>query len=305
MFPSKAVFEEVSLKKRIDEAFIEKDWYVIQVIKTLIDHPYQDVQLIFTGGTSLSKAHKLIERFSEDVDFRLTAPSLTGKGPSAVRKTLSDFKNHVSALLGQSFTVLRTDAKNNNRYILVELAYPTVYTPALALRPHIKLEFALDDLLLPSMLLPVSSFVHEVAGEAPEIARIACINPVENATDKLSALIWRIPSRVRGEQDRQPDLVRHLHDLAKLSGQALASPDFASLLHQTVERDDSRAEAVQGLSLSEKLAKVIAVLETDKTYPSEYVTFVQGMSYAKNADVPSFDEALTAVKRLAQKVNRS
>lgn len=303
MLPDKAVFDEVALEKEIGEAFVEKDWYVTQVIKTLSENQYEDVQLIFTGGTSLSKAHKLIERFSEDIDFRLTVPSLVGKGPSAIRKTLSAFKNHVTALLGQSFTVLRTDAKDNNRYILVELAYPSVYEPAVALRPHIKLEFALADLMLPPVLLPVSSFVHEVADEAPEITQIPCISPVENAADKLSALVWRLPARVRGEQDRQPDLVRHLHDLAKLSGQALVSPDFAHLVRQTMEQDADRAEALQGLSIAERLANVLAILDADKEYPVEYERFVNGMVYGPDAGAtPSFRAARAALGQLIDAV---
>lgn len=61
----KSLLEEVALvKSGISEAFIEKDWFVTQVIKILVDNPYLDFSIVFTGGTALSKAHKLIERFS-------------------------------------------------------------------------------------------------------------------------------------------------------------------------------------------------------------------------------------------------
>lgn len=303
MSPDRATLEEVALEMGISEAFVEKDWFVTKTIKVLAENHYLDFTIVFTGGTSLSKAHKLIERFSEDIDFRVIAPSLDGLGASKLKKALSDFKHHVAALLEQKFQILRVDGRDGNRHIMVDLAYPTVCEPAQALRPHIKLELTLSALLLPSIDLPVSSFINEVARRPPEVNKIACINPVENATDKLSALIWRIPSRVRGEHDRQPDVVRHLHDLAKLSKQALVHPDFTALVRQTVARDDNRAEAVQGLSISEKLSKMIEVLVTDKAYPAEYETFVHGMSYAKDAAVPSFNEALTAVKELAGKVS--
>lgn len=234
----KSLLEEVALiKSGINEAFIEKDWFVTQVIKILAENPYLNFSIVFTGGTSLSKAHKIIERFSEDIDFRVIAPDLEGKGISKVRKVLSGFKNYVTELLGQEFDVLKVDAKDGNRYIIINLAYPTVCEPSEVLRPHIKLELILSNLLLPAVLLPITSFINEVAGQAPEVEKIACINPVENAADKLSAIVWRIPSRIRGENDKQPDIVRHLHDLAKLSEHVLKHNRFAELAKVTIERD--------------------------------------------------------------------
>ena len=71
VLPEKSIIEEVASIKGISESFVEKDWYVTQVIKTVSEITYQDFQIIFTGGTALSKAHNLILRFSEDVDFRV------------------------------------------------------------------------------------------------------------------------------------------------------------------------------------------------------------------------------------------
>ena len=135
---------------------------------------------------------------------------------------------------------------------MIDLAYSTRYPPALALRPHIKLEFTLSLLTLPSVVLPVSSFVQEMARRLPEVGGIACINPVENAVDRLSALLWRIPSRVRGEGDRQPDVVRHLHDSAQLSRCTLAHPQFEALAVAVIERDVNRSNALKGMSTVEK-----------------------------------------------------
>jgi hypothetical protein len=300
--PSRAVLEEVALHMGIQEAFVEKDWYVTQTIGLLVQNPYADFTIVFTGGTSLSKAHKLIERFSEDIDFRVIAPSLDGESSSTMRKALSGFKQHLVGLLEWSFKVLRVDGRDGNRHIMVDLAYPTVFGPSEPLRPHIKLEFTLSNLLLAGVVLPVSSFVNTVAGRMPEIPQITCIDPVENAVDKLSAITWRIPSRVRGENDRQPDVVRHLHDLAKLSKQALASPDFSRLVSYTIQRDANRADSLRVLTPFEKLKHMLRILETDPLYPNEYDMFVYGMSYAQDAVVPTYSEALEAVKRLIEKV---
>lgn len=55
---------------------IEKDWWVTLCLKALFQTPYAKYCL-FKGGTSLSKAWKLIQRFSEDVDIAL-APEAFG-----------------------------------------------------------------------------------------------------------------------------------------------------------------------------------------------------------------------------------
>ena len=47
---------------------VEKDYYVTYFLK-MISAVQQDV--IFKGGTSLSKCHKIIQRFSEDIDLNI------------------------------------------------------------------------------------------------------------------------------------------------------------------------------------------------------------------------------------------
>jgi len=54
-------------------AVVEKDVWVVELLRS-IARPVDDGLLIFKGGTSLSKAYGIIERFSEDVDV-LLAPA--------------------------------------------------------------------------------------------------------------------------------------------------------------------------------------------------------------------------------------
>jgi len=48
------------------------------------------VSLIFCGGTALAQAHQVIERMSEDVDFRVVLPDLPSTNQR--RKFLSALK---------------------------------------------------------------------------------------------------------------------------------------------------------------------------------------------------------------------
>jgi predicted nucleotidyltransferase component of viral defense system len=50
--------------------FIEKDYWVTHVLKNLSTSKLLD-EVVFKGGTSLSKAHDCINRFSEDIDLAI------------------------------------------------------------------------------------------------------------------------------------------------------------------------------------------------------------------------------------------
>src|ERR1700741_4170729 len=54
--------------------FIEKDYWVTYVLKNLSNSKYRN-QVVFKGGTSLSKAYGCIKRFSEDIDLAIVSPS--------------------------------------------------------------------------------------------------------------------------------------------------------------------------------------------------------------------------------------
>ncbi len=63
-----AMLQRAEEKLHINQVAIEKDWWVTIVLNALFKCSCSD-QLIFKGGTSLSKGWNLIERFSEDIDL--------------------------------------------------------------------------------------------------------------------------------------------------------------------------------------------------------------------------------------------
>lgn len=81
------------------EEFIEKDYYAMEVLRAVSSHAFDKV--IFKGGTSLSKAWGLIQRFSEDIDLFLDA-SLLGENPTRGEKdrALKDIRDAVSTATG-------------------------------------------------------------------------------------------------------------------------------------------------------------------------------------------------------------
>ena len=54
----------------LPSAAIEKDWWVTLALNASFSLPYSK-NIVFKGGTSLSKGWNLIERFSEDIDLAI------------------------------------------------------------------------------------------------------------------------------------------------------------------------------------------------------------------------------------------
>lgn len=57
--------------------FIEKDYWITLILNNLSQSPFVG-SVVFKGGTSLTKAYRLINRFSEDIDIALLDEKLTG-----------------------------------------------------------------------------------------------------------------------------------------------------------------------------------------------------------------------------------
>ena len=72
---------------------IEKDYYISAVLRLLSKSAYAP-QIVFKGGTSLSKAYQLINRFSEDVDFAVISEQMSG---NQVKTLLSHLIKEVTA----------------------------------------------------------------------------------------------------------------------------------------------------------------------------------------------------------------
>ena len=64
---------------------VEKDYWVTRVLRAVAAEEGLNKQVIFKGGTSLSKGWKLIDRFSEDVDLLATGPDFSVPPGKAAR----------------------------------------------------------------------------------------------------------------------------------------------------------------------------------------------------------------------------
>jgi hypothetical protein len=83
-----ALRDAAAEKHRVDPGAIEKDYWATEVLRAAT-LPLEGVEyFVFKGGTSLSKAYAIIERFSEDVDL-LVISEQTGKPLKRVLRTIA------------------------------------------------------------------------------------------------------------------------------------------------------------------------------------------------------------------------
>mgnify|MGYP003313496384 CR=1 FL=1 len=152
-----SMFEQVILRVSedtgIEASIIEKDYYVTLFLQRIVAH---QPNIIFKGGTSLSKCYKLINRFSEDIDLNIDTESHPTEGQ---RRKLKEAI--VSIIEEFGFTLTNPDKvrsrRDYNRYVV---DYPTIF-PTSYLKEHLIVETAVYIKAYPCKRMLVSSLVHD------------------------------------------------------------------------------------------------------------------------------------------------
>lgn len=170
----------------------------------------------------------------------------------------------------------------------------------LGLRPHLRLEMSFHAPVLKPIDRPIQSLLAKAQKQPPEIAGFPCIDPIETAADKLSALAWRVCTRRRGAEDDDPTLIRHLHDLAALESHVAGAPEFETLVRQIAAKDAERGGGGAPLELAERFTTMLDLLQNDESWEAEYATFVLPVSFAGPEERISFGEAFAAIRRLTE-----
>jgi hypothetical protein len=132
-----------------------------------------------------------------------------------------------------------------------------------------------------------------------EIAAFPCIDVIETAADKLSALAWRVRVRQRGSSNDDPTIIRHLNDLAALESAVAAAPEFRALALAAVAADVGRGGEIDPPTDPAVVFQLmLRRLENDPMWAREYEQFVAGVSFAREDERIDFEMALAALRRL-------
>lgn len=196
----------VANDKHISESAVERDYYIVMMLKALADSPYAD-QCVFKGGTSLSKCYPgSIDRFSEDIDLTFLGMELSDKAcDRAIKK--------IEAVMSIGAQAEKIPQERSDRS---KSMYVWFGTPA----NRVKLEIGSTVRPDPYSKRTVKTYIQEFLehrGFADDIARFG-LTPVEiNTLNIERTFIDKVMSVKRhaicGTLERK---VRHIYDVTRL-----------------------------------------------------------------------------------------
>tara|TARA_R110001592_G_C13043919_1_gene739543 strand:- start:30 stop:941 length:912 start_codon:yes stop_codon:yes gene_type:complete len=292
------VINEIAIELGIDPAFVEKDWHSVQVLKALAAHKSDDITTIFSGGTSLSKGHGLLQRFSEDLDFRCLYQN--DHSNNQKKKLRSEYKaSIISTVQGIELISLDQDTiQAASNYIKFPLIYPQDHPGHGSLRPHLEVEFSFTQPRLPPIKKQIQSFISQFTNSEPETS-ILCLSVVETGADKLSALTWRVLKRNRTDENDDPTMVRHLHDLSALKSILETEKSvFVKTANEAFEEDQKSKKRAIEQDFHCSMKNAFQLLKNDAEYQTEYSQFVDAMSYADDEERIDFKGAMDSIEEL-------
>ncbi len=311
-----ALFSETAAGMGTTPAVIEKDFWVTWVLDRLFRNPELVRLLMFKGGTSLSKAYRLIERFSEDIDLILDWRELSDEDPLAVRSRSSqerlneaineqaqafiggELLNHVSQALGD---LCRCDIDSTDPHV-INARYPAAFSDGY-LRPEVRLEIGPLASWLPHETRTIRCYAAESFPQLFE--RMDC--PVRVITAERT--FWEKATILHHEAHRPsgnpqpPRYSRHYYDVAKMAKSpvkhaALADVALLANVVEFKERFYPRGWARYDLARPGTFrlvpeGQILAAVRED----------YRAMATMIFGNIPSFEDIMTILTTLQDEIN--
>jgi hypothetical protein len=244
---------------------VEKDFWVCWTLRELFALPDIGSMLIFKGGTSLSKAYRLIERFSEDVDVSMDRSGLgfgdEASNPEAIisgkerRRRINRLKEAcqrkiadelrptmirtIEAALEDALTWSLTVDEDDPDCQSLLFVYPSSLPESTGayIRPAVKIELGARSDHWPSDQVRIAPYVAERFPAAFETTDFIVKVLASERT------FWEKATLLHAEYHRPPDkeiplrLSRHYYDTSRLilSGISEKAAALSGLLQRVVE----------------------------------------------------------------------
>jgi predicted nucleotidyltransferase component of viral defense system len=218
-----------SERLNVSEDIVEKDYYVTLILQKLavIDYP-----IVFKGGTSLSKAYKLIDRFSEDIDVAFTEHL----GEARRKKLKYNILKPIADELGleiKNFNLIQSD-RDLNHY---DFYYKSVVGDKVSnpIPVYVKLETALKSYAFPTDEQMIGNYLLDALGkEEPELIRKYGLAEFPMRVQALArTLIDKIFAVCDYYLQNKPRRnARHLYDICKLASRVEIDDSFMKLVEE-------------------------------------------------------------------------
>ena len=314
------IYRQISNRTGIPIFAVEKDWWVVQTLSVIFGMEVGQ-HLVFKGGTSLSKAWKLIERFSEDIDLAIDRDffgydgELSKKERGKLRKASGIYVDTVffnelkSAFEANGFTDLRMELVQeveSDKDRTIHIFYPNVIPSPGYVQPKIQLEIGCRSLREPFTIQPIASLVDESYPDsefAREAVNVPTVNPERTFLEKIFLLHEEFQRPA--EKMRVDRLSRHLYDVFKLSGKDFAVKALSNReLYRTIVDHRYKFNRIGHINYNLHQPQTIDMLPPTQVmdaWKADYATMVEQMIYETNP--PTFNELISELTRLKEKIN--
>jgi len=302
---------------------IEKDFWVCWLMRTMAQLSGIGPHLTFKGGTSLSKAYALIERFSEDIDLVVdrnifgidgSSGAFEGLSPRQAKERAKKIakacyawvevhmvpavRSKLAATLGSRRWSLELLPLTEHQETGIVFHYPKLYGDGSGyLRPEVKVELVAKADAWPSRPMPIRSYLQQLFPEVlgDDTFNMNTMQAERTMLEKALLLHETLVTRPEGPR---PRLARHYYDLYQLSKAGFAERSIAdpSLYPAIIEhrRIFYRYGSVDYDALLSEGFSIIPQGDARKEWEKDYVNMQRDMFYG---DVPSF---ATVMEQLAQ-----
>lgn len=309
------VFKEAAARIGVVPAIVEKDFWVTWVLAHIFEDPDLSQQLMFKGGTSLSKVYGLIERFSEDIDLILDWQRLTDSDPNEQRSKTKDgklskqineqAKNHIStelfAKLQQIVSPVCGVEMDEDPFV-INIRYPASF-PDEYLRPEIRLEIGPMAAWNPHQKHTVSSLVVEKFPKLFEQPSCDVNVILAKRTFWEKATILHAEAHRPEGRNLPMRYSRHYYDLAQMATSGIKDEVLADLelLEQVV--DFKQRFYPSGWANYETASPDTFRLIPPEERISELEQDYDAMHNMIYGDYPSFESLITVLRDLETEIN--
>lgn len=243
--------KSASAVSRIQEDLIEKDYYVSLILAEIAAN---SELAVFKGGTSLSKAHHAVNRFSEDIDIAFCGHI----GASRRKKLKYNVIAPIATKLGltiTNFEKTQSDRDINN----YTFAYRQLCNSSAQVVPEVRLETSMVTESFPVVELPIENYIASYASNV-DVKKYG-LQPFQMKVQSLERTfvdkIFAICDYYLAGKTRR--LSRHLYDLHKLYPRIAFDENLKTLFRQV--RDIRAAtkvcpSALPGADINELLKEI-------------------------------------------------
>ncbi len=284
----------------VDPVRLEQDLYVNRAIRLLAQMEPPHGAFVFEGGTALTKAWRLLHRFSEDIDCRLVLPDPASAYTPAIKQDVHTYAidyltRHFLPTLPQGRFFLRGSKFRPRASVLtVIFNYKSIFDQQSTVRTGVKLEIAFINDDIPIVEHAVYNNPSPLNVQEEVIATLPCVEPWVILAGKVAALMTRIPQWEGVETKlRSADFIRHLLDLYLC--------DIVYLSTDTVRQMRTLLPPNERL-WQDDLTRTCHLLRSDPFYRHAYLDYIGRMFVRSAVTDRTYEGAVDNFAALSQRL---